>query len=106
MLQDTIVVFALKSYFMASKLRVIFFFTLFPFFFAERFINGSLQGFPWGGKFILFFCLLVSCTTNERRKAHFTTEHKTLPTLAISASSSTSTSSTMTLDGANRVSTV
>ena len=28
---------------------------LFSFFFTERFINGSLQGFPWGGKFNFFY---------------------------------------------------
>ena len=28
------------------------------FYFSERFINGSLQGFPWGGEKIIVLCCL------------------------------------------------
>ena len=99
-------VFAVKSFLMVSKLHLIHVLL----YSLSTLQSGSSMGHYKDShgevSLFYFFCLLVSCTTNERRKAHFTTEHKTLPTLAISASSSTSTSSTMTLDGANRVSTV
>ena len=28
------------------------------FYFSERFINGSLQGFPWGGEKMIVLCCL------------------------------------------------